>query len=176
MSTGVEQTEAAPSRHSAEAGAGRAAAATKAATVVRARTRSVRAPFSLRCGAFLIDYTFVVGLVALSTLLARLFGEGARDTSDAALTFGYFGAAAVAALNFFVLPVFTGRTLGKWATGLRVECRDGDPVTFTRALVRHTVGYLLSLLTLGFGFLVAAFSRDGRALHDLLAGTVVVRE
>lgn len=162
-------------RQGAEAGAGRAAAAREAA-VVRARARSVRAPFSLRCGAFLIDYTFVVGLVALSTLLARVFGEGARDTSDAALTFGYFGAAAVAALNFFVLPVFTGRTLGKWATGLRVECRDGDPVTFARALVRHTVGYLLSLLTLGFGFLVAAFSRDGRALHDLLAGTVVVRE
>ena len=162
-------------RHAAEAGAGRAAT-TRAAAVVRARTRSVRAPFSLRCGAFLIDYTFVVGLVALSTLLARLFGEGARDTSDAALSFGYIAAAVIAALNFFVLPVFTGRTLGKWATGLRVELRDGDPVTFTRALLRHTVGYLLSLLTLGFGFLVAAFSRDGRALHDLLAGTVVVRE
>ena len=136
----------------------------------------MRAPFSLRCGALLIDYTLVVGLVALSTLLARLLGEGARDTSEAALTFGLVAAAAVAALNFLVLPVFTGRTLGKWATGLRVECRDGDPVTFPRALVRHTVGYLLSLLTLGFGFLVAAFSRDGRALHDLLAGTVVVRE
>ena len=173
MTSRVEQAGAA-----SEVGQGRAAAAAtpRAAAVVRARTRSVRAPFSLRCGAFLIDYTFVVGLVALSTLLARLLGDGARDTSDAALTFGYFAAAAVAALNFFVLPVFTGRTLGKWATGLRVELRDGDPVTFTRALVRHTVGYLLSLLTLGFGFLVAAFSRDGRALHDVLAGTVVVRE
>jgi uncharacterized RDD family membrane protein YckC len=166
MSTGVEQAETARA----------SVAPARAAAVVRARSRSVRAPFSLRCGAFLIDYTFVVGLVALSTLLARLFGEGARDTSDAALTFGYSAAAVVAALNFLALPVFTGRTLGKWATGLRVECRDGDPLTFPRALVRHTVGYLLSLLTLGFGFLVAAFSRDGRALHDLLAGTVVVRE
>jgi uncharacterized RDD family membrane protein YckC len=143
---------------------------------VRARARTVRAPFSLRCGAFLIDYTFVVGLVALSTLLARVFGDGARDTSDLALTFGYVAAAVVAALNFFVLPVFTGRTFGKWATGLQVRRADGDPLSFPRALLRHTVGYLLSLLTLGFGFLVAAFSRDGRALHDLLAGTIVVRE
>ena len=171
MTSRVEQAGAA-----VEGKQPRAAAAVKAAAVVRARTRSVRAPFSLRCGALLIDYTLVVGLVAFSTLLARLFGEGARDTSEAALTFGYFAAAAVAALNFLVLPVFTGRTLGKWATGLRVELRDGDPLTFPRALVRHTVGYLLSLLTLGVGFLVAAFSRDGRALHDLLAGTVVVRE
>ena len=171
MTSRVEQAGGA-----VEGGRPRAAAAKKAAAVIRARGRSVRAPFSFRCGAFLIDYTFVVGLVALSTLLARIFGEGARDTSEAALTFGFLAAAAVAALNFLVLPVFTGRTLGKWATGLRVECRDGDPVTFPRALVRHTVGYLLSLLTFGVGFIVAAFSRDGRALHDMLAGTVVVRE
>jgi len=130
----------------------------------------------LRCGALLIDYTLVVALVAFSTLLARLFGEGERDSSDLALTFGYVAAVAVAALNFLALPVFTGRTLGKWATGLRVELAGGEPLSFSRAVLRHTVGYLLSLLTLGLGFLVAAFSRDGRALHDLLAGTIVVRE
>jgi len=147
-----------------------------AAVAAKARTRAHRAPFSLRCGALLIDYTVVVGLVAFATLLARVFGDDVRSISDFALTFGYVAAAAAAVLNFLVLPVFTGRTLGKWATGLRVECVDGDPLSFSRALVRHTVGYLLSLLTLGLGFLVAAFSRDGRALHDLLAGTVVVRE
>jgi uncharacterized RDD family membrane protein YckC len=43
-------------------------------------------------------------------------------------------------------------------------------------MLRHTVGYLASLVTLGLGFLLAAFNREGRALHDLIAGTVVVRE
>jgi uncharacterized RDD family membrane protein YckC len=66
--------------------------------------------------------------------------------------------------------------VGKWATGLRVERRDGEPLSFARALLRHTVGYLASLLTLGLGFFVAALNREGRALHDLIAGTVVVRE
>ena len=130
----------------------------------------------LRCGALLIDYTVVASIVAFSTIMARVLGDGARATSDLALLSGYVAAAAVAALNFLVLPVFTGRTVGKWATGLRVETASGEPLGFGRALLRHTAGYLLSLLTLGVGFLVAAFSRDGRALHDLVAGTVVVRD
>jgi uncharacterized RDD family membrane protein YckC len=133
-----------------------------------------RAPFALRCGALLIDYTLVAVIVAFSTLLARLFS--ARSTADATITAGLIVAAVVAALDLVVLPAFTGRTVGKWATGLRVECRDGEPVGFVRSLVRHTVGYLASLLTLGLGFLVAALSRDGRALHDVIAGTIVVRE
>ena len=105
-----------------------------------------------------------------------MLGGGARAAGNSAETAAILLAILMAVLNLGVMPGFTGLTLGKWATGLRVECRDGDRLTFPRALVRHTVGYLLSLLTLGFGFLVAALSRDGRALHDLLAGTVVVRE
>lgn len=156
----------------------RTAAARPAAPIpVRAaRARAHRAPFSLRCGALLIDYTTVISVVAFSTLLARVLGDGARETSDLTLLFGYLAAAIVAALNFLVLPVFTGRTLGKWATGLRVERPGGEPLGFARALLRHTVGYLLSVVTLGAGFLVAAFSREGRALHDLIAGTIVVRD
>jgi uncharacterized RDD family membrane protein YckC len=32
----------------------------------------------------------------------------------------------------------------------------------------------LTLLTLGLGFIFSAFNRKGRALHDYLAGTVVI--
>jgi uncharacterized RDD family membrane protein YckC len=38
------------------------------------------------------------------------------------------------------------------------------------------VGYPLSLVTLGIGFLLVAVSVHGRGLHDIIAGTVVVRE
>ncbi|MDT7604191.1 MAG: hypothetical protein QOF61_2188 [Acidobacteriota bacterium] len=150
------------------------ARASRATAVVKERVRGQSAPFSLRCGALLIDYTVIVAIVAFSTLLARLFSV--RSSADAALTAGSVLAIGVAALDLIVLPAFTGRTVGKWATGLRVERRDGEPLSVARALLRHTVGYLASLLTLGAGFLVAALSREGRALHDLIAGTVVVRE
>ena len=134
----------------------------------------LRAPFSLRCGALLIDYIVMVCVLALATLLARVFGD-ARRGSALVLTAGYVAVAAVALLNFGLVASLSGRTLGKWLAGLRIERKDGEPLSFGRALVRHLVGYPLTLLTLGAGFLLAAFHPQGRALHDLLAGTVVVR-
>ena len=154
---------------------GRSRTAREAAAVARPRARGHhRAPFSLRCGALLIDYTLIAAVVAFTTLLARLFST--RSAADTALAVGYVLAVVFAALNVLLLPAFTGRTAGKWATGLRVERRDGEPLSFGRALLRHTVGYLASFVTLGVGFLLAAFNREGRALHDLIAGTLVVRE
>lgn len=140
-----------------------------------ARFERLRAPFSLRCGALLIDYTVAVLLVASATVLARAWGGDAHWAGVGLLTLGYVAAGVVAVLNLVVLPTFTGRTVGKWVTDLRIERRDGEPLSYGRALLRHLLGYALTLATLGLGFLLAAFSTEGRALHDFVAGTVVVR-
>ena len=134
----------------------------------------LRAPFSLRCGALLIDYILVVGVLAFATMLARVFGD-ARRGSAFVLTAGYIAVGVVAFLNFVVVAGLSGRTLGKWLAGLRVVRKDGERLGYARSLVRHVLGYALTALTLGLGFLLAAFNSRGRALHDLLAGTVVVR-
>jgi uncharacterized RDD family membrane protein YckC len=134
------------------------------------------APFSLRCGAALIDYILLVGIVAFSTIIARWFGGGARTAGNSAETVGVLISFAMALLNYALLAGLTGRTVGKWATGLRIEQKDGDVPGIPVALFRHFVGYPLSFLTLGLGFLIAVFSSRGRALHDLIAGTVVVRD
>jgi uncharacterized RDD family membrane protein YckC len=134
------------------------------------------APFSLRCGAMLIDYTFLVAIVAFSTLIARMFGGGARTAGNSVETIGIVIALAVAVLDLGLLAGLTGRTIGKWATGLRVERTSGAEPGVGRAFLRHFVGYPLSFLTLGFGFLLAAVTPQGRGLHDLIAGTIVIRE
>ena len=82
----------------------------------------------------------------------------------------------MAILNLGVLPGLTGFTLGKWATGLRIERSDGSEVGIGRAFLRHFIGYPLSFALLGLGFLIAAVSVHGRGLHDMIAGTIVVRE
>lgn len=134
----------------------------------------LKAPFSLRCGALLIDYILLAGVMAFATLLARLFGDMRRGSSFV-LTAGYIAVASVAIINFVLLAALSGRTLGKWMTGLRIERLNGEPLSIARALARHLLGYALTTLTLGLGFLLSAFDSKGRALHDLLAGTVVVR-
>ena len=147
-----------------------------AVTRPRMRVQKFRAPFSLRCGAILIDYILVVSIVAFSTLIARSLGGGARTAGNSTETVGLVIAVIVAVLNFGVLPGLRGQTAGKWATGLRIQRVDGRDIGVGRAVMRHFVGYPLSFLTLGIGFLVAAVNARGRTLHDLVADTVVVRE
>jgi pSer/pThr/pTyr-binding forkhead associated (FHA) protein/uncharacterized RDD family membrane protein YckC len=66
-----------------------------------------------------------------------------------------------------------GATPGKRLLGLAVQADDGsEPIGLSRAAIR-VLGYVLSGLTLGIGFLMIAFG--GAALHDRLAGTRVVR-
>lgn len=82
-------------------------------------------------------------------------------------------------LSFFVGPVYKtifvsqgGQTPGKMAAGLRVIRADGEPVSLGRALARTAAEYV-SMVTLGLGYLAAAFG-EKRALHDFIAGTRVV--
>jgi uncharacterized RDD family membrane protein YckC len=135
-----------------------------------------RAPFSLRCGALLIDYILIASIVAFSTLVARTLGGGARMAGGSAEMTGLGVALVVSLINFVVLTGLRGQTIGKWATGLRIQRIDGRPLGWGYSLLRHIVGYPLSLLIFGLGFLVAAFNSQGRTLHDMIAGTVVVRD
>jgi uncharacterized RDD family membrane protein YckC len=147
-----------------------------ARAAIEAHVERFRAPFSLRCGAFLIDYIVLIGVVAFSTLIARFFGGGARLAGGTVETMGFMIAAGFTLLNFVLLTAWRGQTIGKWATGLRIEQMDGRDLSVMRALLRHLVGYPLSFLTGGLGFLVSIFNAQGRALHDFVAGTVVVRD
>lgn len=136
----------------------------------------LRAPFSLRCGAILIDYIILVAILAFSTLVSRLLGGGARTAGTSSETMGMLLAVAAAILDLGVLPGLTGLTVGKWATGLRIRRQNGMEIGMGRAFLRHFVGYPVSFLTLGLGFLAAAFNARGRGLHDLIADTMVMRE
>src|SRR3954463_12769674 len=154
MSLSVEQEGRAVRREDSRA---RASSSSPRAEVNFER---LRAPFSLRCGALLIDYILLAGVMAFATLLARLFGDMRRGSSFV-LTAGYIAVASVAFLNFIVIAGLSGRTLGKWMAGLRIERRNGEPLSFVRALVRHLAGYALTALTLGLGFLISAFNSKG---------------
>jgi uncharacterized RDD family membrane protein YckC len=105
-----------------------------------------------------------------------MLGGGARAAGNSAETAGIVIAIVMGLLNLGVIPGLTGFTLGKWATGLRIERNDGGDVGIGRAFLRHFIGYPLSFALLGLGFLIAAVSVHGRGLHDMIAGTIVVRE
>jgi uncharacterized RDD family membrane protein YckC len=66
-----------------------------------------------------------------------------------------------------------GATPGKMALGLKVTRADGGPISAGLAAGRFFAKYL-SGLTLCIGFLIAAFDREKRSLHDHICQTRVV--
>ncbi len=66
-------------------------------------------------------------------------------------------------------------TPGKRLLGIQVLNRSGAPIGYWQAFFRF-LGRLLSTATFNIGFLVALFNRRRRTLHDLIAGTIVVRK
>ncbi len=65
-------------------------------------------------------------------------------------------------------------TVGKRALGLRVTDLAGRRIGFAKASGRY-FAKLLSAFILGIGFLMVAWTRRKQGLHDLIAGTLVLK-
>lgn len=135
----------------------------------------LRAPFALRCGAILIDYVLLIAVPVVSLLLGRASEyDGAKLLNSEISNAGWLIMILLAITNFIIFPMIGGQSVGKMLTGLRVVRIGGGAASFGRLLVRHLIGYPLIILTLGLGLLIAVLNYRGRALHDFLAGTIVV--
>jgi len=145
--------------------------------------------FWVRFVAFLIDAVALsVALIPARIVFAGIFGLGAfhghMDRGDLAHL----------SLPFVVLPalqlLFVGAnwlyealllsspwqaTLGKKALGLKVTDEFGNRITFLRATGRHFAKWI-SFMTLCIGFIMIGFTERKRGLHDIIAGTLVMKD
>jgi uncharacterized RDD family membrane protein YckC len=67
-----------------------------------------------------------------------------------------------------------GATPGKMVMGIKIYTAEGAPIGLGTAVVRY-LGYVASLLSLGVGFLMVAFTPRKRGLHDFIANTIVIK-
>lgn len=67
-----------------------------------------------------------------------------------------------------------GQTPGKRLLGIRVIKRDGSELTIRDALLRNVIGYQISNLIPGIGFLWVFVDKQSRTWHDMMANTIVV--
>jgi uncharacterized RDD family membrane protein YckC len=65
-------------------------------------------------------------------------------------------------------------TLGKMALGLKVTDERGQRISFARATGRH-FSKIISGMILLIGYIMAGFTARKQALHDVIAGTLVIR-
>ncbi len=132
------------------------------------------ASLGLRIVSGLIDVTIEFGILVLGTILATV------TAPDEAL----FGVMSVVLIAFTLVigpaimeTLTMGRTVGKFAMGIRAVRDDAGPVSFHHSFVRHLVGVVEIWVLSGVPALVGALvSSKGKRIGDFAAGTYVVRD
>jgi uncharacterized RDD family membrane protein YckC len=127
--------------------------------------------------AQLIDFPLQVAVL----LLAVLGGVSA----GALVGYGTVALVGAVILGFIVVwgyypvseAVWSGKTIGKYAFGLRVVGDQGEPIQVSQAVVRNLIRIVDFLpFFYGIGTIALFWNGRGKRLGDLVAGTVVVRE
>jgi uncharacterized RDD family membrane protein YckC len=75
---------------------------------------------------------------------------------------------------FVVLTGQRGRTLGKMALRIQVVDEAGQAPGLKRALLRETLGKLVSTVVLGVGFPWVVWDKEKQGWHDKIASTHVI--
>src|SRR3569623_933186 len=136
------------------------------------------AGFWLRCAASLVDTVIFVLLIVVTSMLFGLgmptqLGMSATGT-DTLLRFTLENLLPATITLFFWIK-FLG-TPGKLLCGCQVvDANSGGPLRAGQALLRY-LGYFISTLPLGLGFLWIAWDKRKQGFHDKIAKTVVILE
>lgn len=153
---------------------GGSAAAAEAATV----SVPGYAGFWRRAAALLID-KFLLGSVNLGLSLVFMVSSGLGDGDDGLRTLFLASAMFGFLLHWLYFTLMESSalraTLGKAAIGIVVTDYAGARVSWLRANGRYWAK-IVSALPLYLGYVMAGFTARKQALHDLIAGTLVVRK
>ena len=127
------------------------------------------AGFWRRVAAALID-GILVGIVSgIVTAIAGGISDSAEITAQILLfvaAYVYYAGMESSAYQ---------ATVGKIALGIQVTDLNGNRISFLRALGRN-LAEILSALILLIGYIMVAFTAKKQGLHDMIAGTLVVKK
>jgi len=136
------------------------------------------AGFWLRLVAYLIDSAIVGALPLIVALIITpiFFNSSWAVAALGVIIFILPVAGTVGWLYYALMESSTFQaTLGKRVMGLKVTGMKGEPVSFGRASGRF-FAKIASSIPLMLGYVMAAFTARKQALHDLIAGCVVIRQ
>jgi uncharacterized RDD family membrane protein YckC len=132
-----------------------------------------RAPRLKRLVAAVVDL-FVVALICAP--FAAAIELTISNWVDPRVWGSMAGIAATAMFLYHTCALaLAGRTAGMSLCGLHAIDARKACVPTTGQCARRALVYMLSLATLGLGILYSLFDAEGRTAHDILSGTVVVK-
>ena len=153
------------------------------------------AGFWLRLVAIIIDLiilgvaqSFIIVPILAVMGLGFLGNMGEMDMSDSENIIGMIGAIMAMAGTYWILATSIRilyfsfmessklqATIGKLALGLIVTDVNGGKLDFTKAFIRNLCK-VISDFTCLIGYIIAGFTEKRQALHDIIAGTLVVKK
>ncbi|MGD0389278.1 MAG: RDD family protein [Tepidisphaeraceae bacterium] len=143
----------------------------------------IYAGFWMRFAAAIIDGivlgmagSFINMAMGLELPILRHHGNSIPLAVFAILTVGFGSGMAVEWLYHALMETsrYQG-SLGKMALGIVVTDMSGQRITFGRATGRY-FGKIISKLTIYIGFMMAGWTEQKQALHDIMAGCLVMRK
>ena len=152
------------------------------------------AGFWIRLAAALVDFTILIaGIYILYCVISQSFFWIFPDIGKFALSLvdilkGAPVSGATVWLIAMILLVFligstiyfvatwatSGQTVGKMSMGIKIIRTDSSPLDLRFAFIRF-LGCILSVASLGIGFIILAFDSHKQSLHDRIADTYVVK-
>ena len=136
------------------------------------------AGFWKRVAAYLID-GIITGIIIIDFFIALIFFVMFMDDPEAmysAMSAIYFWSIVISWLYYALLESSERQaTIGKMALGIVVTDLNGQRISFGRATGRY-FATIISALILFIGVLMAGFTPKKQALHDMMAGTLVVNK
>ena len=121
-----------------------------------------------RLGASILDGVLLVLVMSLALAILSHLGDSIQLLQFA-------GLAVPVGYHWYFWTRRNGQSPGKFALGIRVIKTDGSEINDTDALIR-AIGYNVSAMLCGLGFIWAIFDKNNQTWHDKLARTYVVRK
>jgi uncharacterized RDD family membrane protein YckC/type II secretory pathway pseudopilin PulG len=138
--------------------------------------RSVYAGFWKRFFAAAIDYALLVAVSALLGWLSAMSYEAVAGTVTVRTAEGIGNIVGILVWWVYYAALESSArqaTLGKQALAIKVVDAGGGRISFARATGRHFAKIVSGLILL-IGYLMAGFTARRQALHDMMAGCLVV--
>ncbi len=142
------------------------------------------AGLQLRIVAFSLDVLVIIsfGMLFAAAAGAYLVVDSRFNDGNLSDQAPYVAVAIFLAYLFVFVPMYFvllwswwGQTIGMMAVHIKLLTRANGRVSLGRSALR-LLGYAASVAPLFLGLVIAVFDREHRALHDHLAGTVVVEQ
>lgn len=130
---------------------------------------------------FLIIFGFLAAVTGIGSTLRNIRpGEDPGDVVallGVTLIFAVLGIALVGVWLYHALLESSSwqGTLGKKVLGLAVTDTEGRRISFGRASGRYFAKFVTNLIPLFIGYILAGFTERKQAIHDVIAGSLVLR-